>query len=100
MAVSAKSAREQVRCAACGRILFERARGMVFKERHARGGGNEELVVLGTPVVARCGGCGRAWINPDMVAFDGVGAVVEQMIRSVTEAASRPRQQRRPLHVA
>jgi hypothetical protein len=81
---------QEVRCRGCQRILFELSRGMVRKRVHKRGDNNDELIIYGQPAVATCGGCGAGWINPDMVADDGLGAVVARAISTFRERADRP----------
>lgn len=78
---------QEARCRGCGRVLFEAKRGMVRKKVHKRGGDNDELIVYGEPAVAICGGCGKGWISPDLVAADGLGAVVARAIETFRDRA-------------
>jgi hypothetical protein len=80
-AVAGKPGRQQVRCQDCNRILFERAGGLAFKEYRIHQRAMRDVFMV--PVRIDCQGCGRPWLNPEMVAFDGIGAVVERAIADV-----------------
>lgn len=66
-----------------GRVLLERARGVVYKET-----GGDLLAVLGMWLYAECGTCHARRYNPDMVAFDGMGAAIERTIERTMQAVA------------
>lgn len=66
-----------------GRVLFETGRGgIVFKS--GQGG---ELTTMGPVISAKCPACGHHWLNPDLVAFDGMAGIIERIMQDVAERA-------------
>ena len=68
-----------------GRVLLRVHRGVVYIEVRLRAGEWVKAAVYGTPINAVCPSCGRPWLNPDAVASDGLGGVIERTIKDIAE---------------
>lgn len=69
-----------------GRILFRVHRGVVYIEARLRAGEEIKAAVYGMPISVNCPACKHPWINPDAVASDGVGGLIERTIKDILAA--------------
>lgn len=69
-----------------GRVLFRLHRGVVYVELRIRAGEVYRLAVYGMGISGSCPSCGHPWINPDAVAADGLGGLID---RTIADIASR-----------
>lgn len=50
---------------------------------HRKGPRGGQLLAAGTPFSAQCEQCGYHWMNEEIVAFDGIGAVFQRLLAEV-----------------
>lgn len=66
-----------------GRVLFRIHRGVCYVQLRLRAGEVYELAVYGLPISGSCPSCGHPWINPDAVASDGLGGLIDRTIQDI-----------------